>query len=148
MTFDTRKGTRGSRAPGGKLYAWANKMAIGRVKRKSDGPMLVLTTVGRKTGATRESALRWVAGADGGWIVVASANGSISNPAWYYNLAAQPDVTITVGGRTVPVTARQLHGDERADGWRRMVEAAPRFAGYAKKTDRELPVILLTERSA
>jgi len=110
---------------------------------------LVLRTVGRKTGAERTTPVGWFPGPDGGWLIVASAGGSAGNPAWYYNIAAHPDkVQIEVDGRTVPVTAEQLHGTERAQAWQQITTAAPRFAKYQQKTDRELPVIRLLPRSS
>jgi deazaflavin-dependent oxidoreductase (nitroreductase family) len=70
------------------------------------------------------------------------------NPAWYHNIAAHPGkARIEVNGRTVPVTAGQLDGTEREEAWRQIVAAAPRFARYRRKTDRELPVIRLVPRS-
>jgi len=78
---------------------------------------------------------------------VASAAGAASNPAWYLNLAAHPDrATVTIGGRTIPVSARELHGQERAAAWATVTTVSPGFAGYEKKTDRELPVIRLSPR--
>jgi deazaflavin-dependent oxidoreductase (nitroreductase family) len=121
---------------------------MNKVRRSSESDLLVLTTVGRKSGAVRESPVRWFPGGDGSWLIVASANGAVGNPAWYYNLAAQPDVTVVVGGRTVEVTASQLSGAERDEAWARITGAAPRFADYQRKTDRELPVIRLTPRGA
>jgi deazaflavin-dependent oxidoreductase (nitroreductase family) len=149
LGFDTtRKGTRGARQPRGTLLNWANRMTIKRIRDGKSGEMLVLTTVGRKTGATRETPVRSFPGGDGAWLIVASANGAAANPAWYYNLAANPDVTIEIGGRKVSVTATQLAGAEREQAWQQISDAAPRFAGYQKKTDRELPVIRLAERAA
>jgi deazaflavin-dependent oxidoreductase (nitroreductase family) len=82
-------------------------------------------------------------GADS-WLIVASANGAAKNPAWYYNLAAHPDtVQIQIGGRTIAVSAEQLHGDARQQAWRHITSTAERFAKYEHKTDRELPVIRL-----
>ena len=79
---------------------------------------------------------------------MASAAGAAGNPAWYHNIAAHPDqVTIELTGRTIPVTAEQLHGAERDEAWRQITAAAHRFASYQRKTDRELPVIRLTSRS-
>jgi len=69
------------------------------------------------------------------------------NPAWYYNIAAHPDeVQIEVDGRTIPVTAKQLHGPERDEAWQQITTAAPRFAQYELKTDRVMPVIRLVPR--
>lgn len=78
---------------------------------------------------------------------MASAAGAARNPAWYYNIAAHPDqLQIEVEGRTVAVSAGQLHGTERAAAWQRVIAAAPRFAQYQQKTDRELPIIRLVPR--
>jgi len=144
----TRGGTRGGRSPRGALLNWANKMTIKRIRNNKSSDMLVLTTVGRKSGAIRETPVRWFPGGDGSWLIVASANGATANPAWYYNLAAKPDVTVDVQGRRLEVTATQLAGDERAEAWKQITTSATRFAGYQQKTDRELPILRLTPRAA
>ena len=152
MSFDTTTGTRGGRQPSGFVFRWGNKMMASRVRRKGkflDFNALVLTTVGRKTGAERTTPVGWFPGPDGSWLIVASAAGAKGNPAWYYNIAAHPDqVRIEVEGRTVAVVAEQLHGTERAQAWQQITAAAPRFAQYQQKTDRELPIIRLVPRSA
>jgi deazaflavin-dependent oxidoreductase (nitroreductase family) len=108
---------------------------------------LLLTTTGRKSGLERTSPVGWFPGQDGSRLIVASAAGAPGNPAWYYNIAAHPDqVQIEVGGRTLAVTAEQLHGTERAQAWEQITAAAPRFAQYQDKTDRELPIIRLVPR--
>jgi deazaflavin-dependent oxidoreductase (nitroreductase family) len=110
---------------------------------------VVLTTIGRKSGQPRSTPLVWFPGADGSWLIVASAAGAPRNPAWYYNIAAHPDrVQIEIEGRSIPVSAAQLHGEEREAAWRAIVAASPRFTRYQQQTDRELPVIRLTERTA
>jgi deazaflavin-dependent oxidoreductase (nitroreductase family) len=151
MSFDTRNGTRGARQPGGRLMLWLNGLNMRRIRRSGRAAgfnALVLTTVGRKSGVQRQSPVGWFPGTDGSWLIVASAGGAARNPAWYYNLAAHPDnVQIEMAGRTVPVTAEELHGSERAEAWRQISAAAPRFAGYQTKTDRELPIIRLVSRS-
>jgi deazaflavin-dependent oxidoreductase (nitroreductase family) len=152
MSFDTRAGTRGARQPKGLLARQLNSLMSRRVRRKRGGTFmglntLVLTTIGRRSGARRTNPVAWFAGPDGSWLIVASAAGAARNPAWYYNIAAHPDqVQIEIGGRTVAVTADQLHGTERAAAWQQIVAAAPRFGGYQQKTDRELPVIRLVSR--
>ncbi len=109
---------------------------------------LVLTTIGRKSGVERATPVGWFPGEDGSWLIVASAAGAAKNPAWYHNIAAHPDkVRIELAGRTVAVTAEQLHGPEREQAWRQITTAAPRFAQYEEKTDRELPIIRLVRRS-
>ncbi|MCA2245297.1 nitroreductase family deazaflavin-dependent oxidoreductase [Mycobacterium sp. WUMAC-067] len=108
---------------------------------------LVLTTVGRKTGAQRRTPVGYFPGGNDSWLVVASAAGAVRNPAWYYNIAAHPDeVRIEVAGRKVAVTAEQLSGTTREDAWRQITAASPRFARYRQKTDRLLPVIRLVPR--
>jgi len=152
MSFDTRAGTRGARQPPGPMVRWVNKLAAGRIRRKGGKLMglsaLILTTVGRKSGAERTNPVGWFPGKDGSWLIVASAAGAAGNPAWYYNIAAHPDqVQIEVEGRKVAVVAEQLHGAERTEAWDRIAATAPRFGKYQQKTDRELPVIRLVARS-
>ena len=150
MSFDTRAGTRGARQPSGRLMVWLNHLMARRIRRRGGGKFLgfnalVLTTVGRKSGAERTNPVGWFPGQDGIWLIVASAAGAAGNPAWYYNLAANPDrVHIDLEGERIAVTAEQLHGPERTEAWEQIVAAAPRFAQYQVKTDRELPIIRLT----
>jgi len=149
MSFNTRNGTRGAWQPG-RVMLLVNKLTAGRI-RKSGHAMgfnaLVLTTVGRKTGVERESPVSCFAQGDGSWLIVASANGGARNPAWYYNLAANPDrVRVETAGRAVDVTAHELHGAEREAAWLQITTKGPRFAAYQEKTDRRLPVIKLVPR--
>ncbi|MFC4587530.1 nitroreductase family deazaflavin-dependent oxidoreductase [Sphaerisporangium corydalis] len=149
MSFDTPKGTRGGRQPAGFVPRLVNKMMARRIRRKGGATSmgfsaLVLTTIGRKSGQERTTPVGYFPGEDGSWLIVASAAGAAGNPAWYYNLAAHPDkIRVEIEGRTVPVAAEQLHGEERARAWEKIIAASPRFAQYQVKTDRELPVIRL-----
>jgi deazaflavin-dependent oxidoreductase (nitroreductase family) len=107
--------------------------------------MLALTTIGKKSGEPRSTPLAWFPGENGTWLIAASAGGAPRNPAWYYNIAANPDrVTIELGGEKIAVTAEQLHGEERARAWVEITRTASNFASYETKTDREIPVIRLT----
>ena len=150
MSFTSRNGTQGTRQRrNGALMRWAKRRWINRIEHKGGKVMgmnvLVLTTVGKKTGMERQTPLGWFPAPAGTWFVVASASGAAKNPAWYYNLAASPTkARITIGGREVPVTARQLHGVERDRAWEQIVSAVPRYAQYETKTDRDIPVIQLT----
>jgi deazaflavin-dependent oxidoreductase (nitroreductase family) len=151
MSFDTQPGTRGARQPKGRIMSWMNRLMARRVRRRGAKFLgfnaLALTTVGRKSGLERTTPVGWFPGPDGSWLVVASAAGAPGNPDWYYNLAAHPNrVRIDVDGKTVDVRAEQLHGPERAQAWDQITTAAPRFAQYQVKTDRELPVIRLVPR--
>jgi deazaflavin-dependent oxidoreductase (nitroreductase family) len=154
MSFDTPNGTKGARQPrAGRLMRWFNTFAMNRIRKsgKFMGGMdaLVLTTVGRKSGVERSSPVGYFPGDDGSWLIVASAAGAPKNPAWYYNIAAHPDqVRIETAGRTIAVTAEQLHGAARDEAWQQITASAQRFAQYQQKTDRELPIIRLTPRSA
>lgn len=152
MSFDTLAGTRGARQPTGPVMRWLNKLMAKRIRRTGGGRFLgfnalVLRTVGRKSGLERETPVGWFPAAEGSWLIVASAAGAARNPAWYYNIAAHPDkVRIEIEGREIAVTAEQLHGAERAQAWEQITTAAPRFAQYQQKTDREIPVIRLVPR--
>jgi deazaflavin-dependent oxidoreductase (nitroreductase family) len=153
MSFDTRNGTRGARQPrAGRLMRWVNERATSRIRRKGGKFMgfnaLILTTIGAKSGTERSNPVGWFpAGDNNSWLIVASAAGAPKNPAWYYNIAAHPDkIQIEIAGRKIPVTATQLHGPERQEAWSQITTAAPRFAQYQTKTDRELPIIRLTTR--
>jgi deazaflavin-dependent oxidoreductase (nitroreductase family) len=152
MSFDTQAGTRGGRQPRtGLILRLVNQNAASRFRR--NGKMLgfqglILTTAGARSGAERTSPVGWWPGPDGSWLIVAAANGAARNPAWYHNIAAHPDkVQIEVDGRRIGVKAEQLHGTERAQAWQQIAAAAPRFAKYQDKTDRELPVIRLVAPS-
>lgn len=150
MSFSHPTGTRGARVPG-PVFRWLNRLMMRHAKRTTGTTMgknlLVLTTVGRKSGEARPTPLAWFPGPDGSWLVVASAWGAATNPAWYLNLAAHPDrLTVEQGGRTVAVTATELHGDERAAAWQKITAEAANFRRYEQTTDREMPVIRLTPR--
>jgi deazaflavin-dependent oxidoreductase (nitroreductase family) len=117
MTFDTPRGTRGSRQPSGPLFRWLNRRAARGLRRKGGKMMgfnaLVLTAVGRKSGLERSNPVGWFPGKDGSWLIVASAAGAAGNPGWYYNIAAHPDkVHIELDGRKIP-------RDPRAAPWGR-----------------------------
>ena len=153
-TFDARPGTRGTRQSGGPIVLWINGFVARRARRGAKTPgfnfdILLLTTVGRKSGQERTTPLGWAADGNGGWLIAASANGAAGNPAWYHNLAAAPDkARIEVNGATIAVSAEQLHGAEREAGWQTLTAAIPRFASYPAKTDREIPVIRLAPRTS
>jgi deazaflavin-dependent oxidoreductase (nitroreductase family) len=108
-------------------------------------PTLLLTTRGRKSGVLHRTAL--IYGPDGNNVViVASKGGAPQHPAWYLNLVADPSVEVQVGADKFTALARTVSGDERARLWTVMAEIWPAYDDYAKKTDREIPVVVL-ERS-
>lgn len=123
---------------------------VGQRMRIQGRPLLLLTTVGAKTGKRRMTPLSWFdddpARADA-WLVVASAGGAAAHPGWYMNLARRPaDASIDVDGRHIAVEAESLHGPERERAWSRIVALAPGYGPYAVTTDREIPVVRLTRR--
>ena len=79
-------------------------------------------------------------------MVVASKGGAPANPGWFENLRAQPDVLIQVGAEQVPVHASVAEGEERARLWSLMTEVWPAYDDYQAKTDREIPVVVLSRR--
>jgi deazaflavin-dependent oxidoreductase (nitroreductase family) len=151
MTFQkTPAGSRGTSIPSFAVpvMKFVNSLMIRQSRRSGRAAgldVLVLDTVGAKTGQTRQTLLGCFPDGDDAWLIVASAGGSAANPAWYHNLAAHPDqVRAEVKGRTVRVTPVQLAGTERDAAWQRIVTAQPRYAGYEKKTNRQIPIIRLT----
>jgi deazaflavin-dependent oxidoreductase (nitroreductase family) len=116
----------------------------GRVGGTFEGvPLLLLHHTGAKSGERRINPLAYQ-GDDGRYVVFASKGGAPTNPAWYHNLRAQPNVTIEVGTDTIDVVAREATGEERERLYRTQAERVPQFAGYEKQTDRVIPVIVLT----
>ena len=106
-------------------------------------PTLLLTTIGRRTGAQRRTAL--IYGRDNAdYVVVASKGGSPEHPAWYRNLRANPQVEIQVFDKVVAATARTADGAERERLWALMREIWPAYDQYQTRTDRQIPVIVLT----
>ena len=107
-----------------------------------EGTMALLHHVGLKSGVERVNPLGYFT--DGGRIfVVASFGGSDVNPAWYYNLLANPRTTVEIGSEAIPVTARELTGSERDERFTTIAETMPMFADYQRKTARVIPVIEL-----
>ena len=105
-------------------------------------PTLLLTTRGRRTGALRRTAL--IYGRDGdGYVVVASNGGAATHPAWYLNLAADPDVTVQVYGDVFAARARTADATETAALWPRMTAIFPTYESYRTRTDRAIPVVVL-----
>ena len=106
-------------------------------------PVIVLTSVGARSGKIRKTPLMRVAH-DGEYAVVASLGGAPKHPVWYYNLVANPHVELQDGPVKKDYQARELHGAERETWWERAVAAWPDYAEYQKKTSRTIPVFVLT----
>src|SRR5829696_4183471 len=106
-------------------------------------PIILLTTVGAKSGKLRKTPLMRVEH-DGEYAVVASLGGAPKNPVWYHNIKAHPRVELQDGEVTKEYDAREVVGDQKAVWWQRAVEAWPDYAEYQTKTDRQIPVFVLT----
>ena|SRR2546426_7086817 len=107
--------------------------------------ILLLTTQGRVSAKARTTPL--IYRADGNrWVVVASKGGAPRNPNWYENLKANPDVEIELKGEHVPARATTAEGEERARLWSLMNERWPAYDDYQARTEREIPVVVLSQR--
>lgn len=106
-------------------------------------PIVLLTTIGAKSGKIRKTPLMRVEH-NGEYAIVASLGGAPKNPVWYYNVKKNPRVELTDGPVTKEYEAREAVGDEKAVWWERAVAAWPDYANYQQKTDRQIPVFVLT----
>jgi deazaflavin-dependent oxidoreductase (nitroreductase family) len=104
---------------------------------------LVLATTGRRTGEPRRTCLIYGTSGDD-FVVVASKGGADEDPAWFTNLQAEPSVGVQVGTRRFTARARVASPAERAPLWARMARIFPLYDEYAQKTDRVIPIVLLT----
>jgi deazaflavin-dependent oxidoreductase (nitroreductase family) len=109
--------------------------------------LLLLHHTGAKSGESRVNPLAYQAD-DGRYVIFASKAGAPTHPAWYHNLKAQPNVEIEVGTDTIDVVASEATGEERERLYRTQAERIPQFADYERKTDRVIPVIVLTPTKA
>ena len=104
--------------------------------------ILILTTVGRKSGEERKNALIFHE-VDGGYAIVSSKGGAPQHPDWHFNLEADPNVKVQVKADKFAATARIASDEERAKIWPEMVEIWPDYDEYTKKTDRVIPIVIL-----
>jgi deazaflavin-dependent oxidoreductase (nitroreductase family) len=115
-------------------YHWRNGTTI-----------LLLTTKGRNSGQERTTPL--IHREDGGrWVIVASKGGAPDHPGWFKNLQAEPEATIQVKDEQIPVRSWVAEGEERDRLWTAMTEVWPDYDNYQKKTDRQIPVVVLSRR--
>ena len=107
-----------------------------------DRPVVLMTVTGAKSRKQRYALLMRVE-KDGRYAMVASNGGAPAHPSWYFNVKANPAVTVQDGENVVALTARELKGSEREQWWRLAVDAYPRYAVYQEKTPRQIPVFVL-----
>ena len=125
------------------IMVWMYRRTGGKLGGTMRGlKVLLLTTTGRKSGKTYTTPLGCF-DHEAGYVVVASNAGQSANPAWYYNLKYNPHVTVQVLDKVIPATAEVLSGEARAQAWRQVIATAPSYAGYEKRTTREIPLVLL-----
>ncbi|MCO5972295.1 nitroreductase family deazaflavin-dependent oxidoreductase [Actinoallomurus soli] len=157
MTESKQTDSRGGRAGGGPgaFSRWMQHKVNARTNRrirKGNGTfmgmdVLILHTVGSRSGEPRQSPVAWFADGEDSRLIVASGGGK-RNPDWYVNLMAHPDqASIELPGREpLPVTPHSLEGADREQAWQRIAEAQPRIAKYQSKSERQYPVVRLTPR--
>lgn len=121
------------------LYEATNGVEGGDLRGR---PVIVLTSIGAKTGKLRKTALMRVEH-DGRYAVVASLGGAPKHPVWYYNLKEHPHAELQDGAVKRDYTAREVTGDEKVLWWERAVATWPDYATYQTKTDRRIPVFVL-----
>lgn len=129
---------------------WAREQA--ELYERTDGregnllqgrPVIILTTLGARSGKLRKTALMRVEH-DGEYVVVASKGGAPEHPAWYGNLVEHPLAELQDGAVRRDYTVRELEGAERETWWARAVEVWPDYVTYTTRTDRLIPLLLLT----
>lgn len=157
MTESKQTDSRGGRAGGGPgaFSRWMQHKVNARTNRrirKGNGTfmgmdVMILHTVGSRSGKPRQSPVAWFADGEDSRLIVASGGGK-RNPDWYVNLMAHPDqASIELPGRDpLPVTPHSLEGADREQAWQRIAEAQPRIAKYQSKSERQYPVVRLTPR--
>lgn len=129
------------------LHTVAYRATRGLVGHRVPGgaPMLLLDHVGAKSGAKRTSPLVYVKDGDD-IVLVASKGGNPKNPAWFHNLKANPETTVQVGSEKRRVRARVATDAERERLWPKAVQTYSGYAGYQKRTDRKIPLVVLERR--
>lgn len=106
--------------------------------------MIIIHTIGAKSGEERETPLVYFAQDDGTIVIVASAAGAPKHPAWYHNATATPRFDVEVGTERFPVDSVEISGEERDLVWKNVVATSPGFGDYQVKTDRLIPLLRLT----
>jgi F420H(2)-dependent quinone reductase len=126
-----------------KLHSFVYHATNGRVGgRMAGGRVLLLTTTGRKTGREHTVPLFYLNDGED-MVVVASNGGTAAHPAWWFNLKANPEATVEVGGRKVFVRAEEAGFEEKERLWPKLVRMYGGYEDYRRRTDREIPVVFL-----
>jgi F420H(2)-dependent quinone reductase len=126
-----------------KVIVFLYNVSGGRIGGKMGKlPILLLTTTGRKTGKKRTLPLTYIM--DGSaYVITASAGGADKHPGWFFNIRSNPQAIIHVKDKHIRVTAEIAGQEKKSELWARLVEVAPNFAGYQKRSSREIPMVIL-----
>ena len=126
-----------------KVIVFLYNVSGGRIGGKMGKvPVLLLTATGRKTGKKRTLPLVYIM--DGSaYVITASAGGADKNPGWFFNIRSNPQATIQVKDKHITVMAEIAGQEKKSELWARLVEVAPNFAGYQKRTSRDIPMVIL-----
>jgi len=157
----TPNGTYGTRMPAEKLLqkvfeplakrgiaAYRRTGGKNRMSTMMGFPVVLLTTKGARSGQERTATLGGFSDGDDAWLVVGSKGGAANHPAWFNNMIKHPDdIWLEVGARKMKVKGDSLVGREREDALARIAAISPRYGGYQKKTDRQIPIVRLTRVS-
>jgi len=157
----TPEGTYGAKMPGGKLLmklieplakrqiaSYRKTGGNSRMIRMMKMPVVLLTTKGARSGLERTVTINGFEDGDDAWLIVASKGGSATHPAWFRNMVQHPDeIWLEVGSRKMKVRGDSLTGPERKVALARIINVSKQYAGYEKKTDRQIPIVRLTRIS-
>jgi deazaflavin-dependent oxidoreductase (nitroreductase family) len=126
---------------------WVYRLSGGRVGGRflRGAPVMLLTTVGRKSGRPRTAPLLYLRDGDD-VVIVASMGGMSQHPLWFRNLEANPDVEVQIRGETRKMRARRASDEEKAALWPRLVAMYADYDQYQARTDRNIPVVILSPR--
>ncbi len=151
------RGTHGAWMPSGPLFLILTKPFFNRQMARLEDPSAseqqlfmgfpvgVVTTVGAKTGKEHKHVLGVFPDGQNMWLLIASKGGAQSHPHWFINIAKNPDkVWLSIAGKHFRVNVQSLEGKERDDAYARVAAVSKSYAGYPKKTDREIPVLRVT----
>ena len=128
---------------GTRLHAWVYRLTRGRILGRLGGqPVLLLESVGRRTGQRRTTPVQYLPAGDA-FVVVAANAGAPHPPAWWLNLRADPRARVQVAAATFDVRARETTGEERTALWRQLTAANRYLERVARKAGRELPLVVL-----
>jgi deazaflavin-dependent oxidoreductase (nitroreductase family) len=133
--------------PMSKLNTWVYRLSGGRVGGRwvRGAPVMLLTTIGRKSGQPRTTPLLYLRDGDS-VVIVASKGGMSHHPLWFHNLTANPDVEVEIGSERRPMRARRASDAEKAALWPKLIAMYRDFDDYQARTTRNIPVVILSPR--